>query len=627
MSKERIFELIRKEEAVLFAGAGMSMYAGYPSGTHLAEIFYNELTNDVKQQIEFTTNLSKLSNDIYYLKGRSKNYMIEILKREYQKEPKSIEVHQLVAKIPQIKTIITTNYDTLFESTNKNIEVIRKSADCATANQKKQCLYKIHGDLTDTTNLILTNFDYQNYFVKEKEQSVFWNAVKTKLIENHIIFMGYSLDDSNIQIIIEKIISELGDHRKEMFFVAPSVSPAKLKFLQLNGIEYIQATAEELCKEIDEDLKNNYFLGLSKGIGSADTAFDFAKYNNIDIGLSKSRNFYIVDKLASLNGIQKNEVKFKIEGENESTKKLIDSINGKDFDDIQLNSDVLKEYSHFFNGIRINNQENISSIYIKKMPSISGMFNFVFEDGYELYNYYLEIFIARPSENQAKMKIKANDFEIILTIDFASNENDHKINIEIVPAKSIKSVKNGLIFYSILSRITANQKFKMFKENKLIYSYTKITMFEKNTFDAYYLFGYFNRLRKIENYFDVVFSEIKLKKGNEQKLNYIMAYIEKTTLEEDFHGITFSNDNKEEFEHILSMGEKETVLVLTEKEKSTFKLHGIDFTIGYLHKYVKDAYLDNLDDLKRDSSKKISMKSRSNMLYYHFSDDKTMITQ
>lgn len=29
MAKDRIFELIRKEEVVLFVGAGMSLYAGY----------------------------------------------------------------------------------------------------------------------------------------------------------------------------------------------------------------------------------------------------------------------------------------------------------------------------------------------------------------------------------------------------------------------------------------------------------------------------------------------------------------------------------------------------------------------------------------------------------------------
>ncbi|TAF08841.1 MAG: hypothetical protein EAZ75_10155 [Flavobacteriia bacterium] len=627
MSKQRIFELIRKEEAALFVGAGMSLYAGYPSGAKLAEIIYNNLTSDLQKDINLSTDLPKLAEDIYYLKGGNKNFLIEVLKKEFQKVPSSTETHQILAKIPQIKTIITTNYDTLIESNNKNIEVIRKSADCATANLKKQCLFKIHGDLTDTTNLILTNSDYNNYFVKEKEQSVFWNTVKTKLIENHVIFIGYGLEDSNILNIIEKIINELGDNRKEMFFVAPSIQPAKLKFLQLKGIEYVQAKGEELFKEIEEDLKYNYIPGLNKGIGNADTAFDYAKLNNIDIGLSKSNDYYIVDKLSSLSGLSNNEVKFKIEGENKNTKKIIDSIRGKDFDDVQLSGDLLKEYSHFFNGIRINNQENIKSIYIKKMPSVFGMFNIVCEDGFELDNYYLEFFIATPNDDQAKIKIKANDFEILLTIDFTKDSQSQKIHIQITPNEKITSTKNGLNFYNILSRITANQRIKFFKDNKLFYNHKDRIAFEKDSFDAFFLQNYFTKLRKIENYFDVQFTDIVFSKMNEKNIRYIDAYINKIVLKENFEGMTFKNDNKEEFNYLLSKGKNETVLVTSEKQKLQLKLHGINFTIGYLHKYVQDAFIENYNDLINGVTEEFNMKSKSNSIYLQFTDNDTMITQ
>lgn len=517
MSKERIFELIRKEEATFFVGAGMSLYAGYPSGAILAEILYNNLTSDLQKQIDFTSNLPKLAEDIYYLKGGNKNYLIEMLKKEFQKVPTSSETHQLLSKIPQIKTIITTNYDTLFETTNKNLEVIRKSADCATANAKKQWLFKIHGDLSDTSNIILTNSDYNDYFVKDSEKSIYWNTVKTKLVENHIIFIGYALEDSNIMVIIEKILNELGDNRKEMFFVAPSIAPAKLKFLQQKGIEYIQATSEDLIKELDEDLKYNYLPGLTKGIGTADTALNFAIENNIKLDLSKSKDAYIINNVSSLEGTAKTEVKFNIEGEDEKTKKIIDSLRGKDFEDIRLSGDLLKEYNHFFNGIRINSQDDIKSLYIKKVPSLFGLFDIACEDGFELDNYNLEIFIANPNKNQAKMKIKANDFDILITLDFAKNSENHKIHIGIEPSKSIKSVKSALNFYNILSRITSNQKFKMFQQSKLIYNYPGKIVFDKEAFDANFLFDYFSKLKKIENHFDVRFSEISLDEISEKK--------------------------------------------------------------------------------------------------------------
>jgi NAD-dependent SIR2 family protein deacetylase len=192
MEKERIFELIRKEEMILFAGAGLSLYAGYPSGNSLARIMYDNLTLTQRNAIDFTPDLLKLAEDIYNLKSGNKNYLIEILKREFQKDPVSTEIHNILAKIPQIKTVITTNYDTLFETTNKNLEVIRRSSDYSIANLKKQQLFKIHGDLSDTKNIILTKSDYNNFFIENKDETVFWTAVKDRLASNHILFIGYA---------------------------------------------------------------------------------------------------------------------------------------------------------------------------------------------------------------------------------------------------------------------------------------------------------------------------------------------------------------------------------------------------------------------------------------------------
>ena len=108
MASERIFELIRKEEVVLFAGAGMSMYAGYPSGAKLSQILYDNLSDDIKPDIEFTYNLPKLCDDIFQLKGGNKSYLLEILKKEFKRTPISTETHKLLAAcvIALVPTVI-----------------------------------------------------------------------------------------------------------------------------------------------------------------------------------------------------------------------------------------------------------------------------------------------------------------------------------------------------------------------------------------------------------------------------------------------------------------------------------------------------------------------------------------
>ena len=74
MNKESLFELIRKEEVVLFVGAGLSIYAGFPSGNELKKIFIENLTLKEKENIDLEQKLDGLTEDIYRIKGNNKNF-------------------------------------------------------------------------------------------------------------------------------------------------------------------------------------------------------------------------------------------------------------------------------------------------------------------------------------------------------------------------------------------------------------------------------------------------------------------------------------------------------------------------------------------------------------------------
>lgn len=285
MSKERIFELVRNEELLLFVGAGMSRYAGYPSGAELAEILHENLPSDLREHIVLTWDLSEIADNIYQVKGQNRNYLLDTIKKQFNKIPNSLETHRLLAKIPHFKTIITTNYDDLIERTNNHIDIVRKNSDYSYTTSKKQILFKIHGDFTDQDTIILTKTDYIKYFSQDKGQTVFWNAIKDRLASNHILFVGYSLEDSNILTIIDKILNELGEHSKEMYFVAPSITHVKLQTLRNKGIEFIESTGEDLIDEIYKDLCLNYFPKLRKGRGTADTAINFARENNLNVSI------------------------------------------------------------------------------------------------------------------------------------------------------------------------------------------------------------------------------------------------------------------------------------------------------------------------------------------------------
>src|SRR5690606_85575 len=163
----------------------------------------------------------------------------------------------------------------LIEITNNHIDIVRKNSDYSYTTSKKQVLFKIHGDFTDKDSIILTKTDYTKYFSRDKDQTVFWNAIKDRLASNHILFVGYSLEDSNILTIIDKILNELGEHSKEMYFVAPSIKHVKLQTLRNKGIEFIESTGEDLIAEIYEDLRLNYFPKLKRGKSFTNELYTF----------------------------------------------------------------------------------------------------------------------------------------------------------------------------------------------------------------------------------------------------------------------------------------------------------------------------------------------------------------
>ena len=621
MDKERLFELIRKEEVLLFAGAGFSIYAGYPSGKDLAKTMYANLTPSQQNEIQLTADLLQVAEDIYNLKNCTKNYLIEILKKEFQKEPTSIETHEILAKIPQIKTIITTNYDDLFESTNKKLQVIRRSSDYSTTVSKNQNLFKIHGDLTDTKNIILTKSDYNNFFIENKEETVFWNAVKDKLASNHILFIGYSLEDSNIIVIFERILRELGENRKELFFVAPSITSTKRKYLAIKGIEFIQSTGEDLIKDIFEDLKLNYFPGLSKGEGTADIAFNFGSLNQIKVHLSKHQESLKIHSFTSLKGLVKNEVKFNLDTTKRDSKKMLDSLRGKNFDDVLIEGEYIKDWSLFMDGFRML-KDNVSKVWVKKVPNIQGLFDIEFEDGFELENYKIDVFIINPKEDEWHLKIVLLDFVVIVEMEFNNKNNNTKFNINITPNEQITSVKNGLSFYNIISRMAHNKSFTLFKNNTLFYTYSYKIPLEEDPLDAHYLLNYFQKLKKIEQHFLVKFTNIIWAEINEKVIDKILSYIEKKTLKIDFLGFTFKNENQAEIENLLEICKDEGVFMVSENNKSTYNLHGLDFEIGYMQQIIEDAFIENAEDLKNSKTNEVSLKSKSNSMQIQFSNEK-----
>lgn len=135
---------------------------------------------------------------------RFKIYIAQLLSFLQYKEEVGIEVSEIKAMVKNVSSIITTNYDCFLEEVFKEAEFKPLVGNDIILSNPYGSIYKIHGCIEQPEKIIITDKDYQNFDEK-------YHLIKAHLlslfIHNPIIFIGYSMDDSNIRSILKTIFS------------------------------------------------------------------------------------------------------------------------------------------------------------------------------------------------------------------------------------------------------------------------------------------------------------------------------------------------------------------------------------------------------------------------------------
>lgn len=99
--------------------------------------------------------------------------------------------------------IITTNYDLFFEEAFTDYKTfIGQDNLCFSAIQGVAEIYKIHGSVAEPETIVINDSDYQTFREKGKYLA---SKLLTIFMEYPIIFIGYSLGDTNIRDILADI--------------------------------------------------------------------------------------------------------------------------------------------------------------------------------------------------------------------------------------------------------------------------------------------------------------------------------------------------------------------------------------------------------------------------------------
>ncbi|CAG0947922.1 hypothetical protein ANRL1_04714 [Anaerolineae bacterium] len=110
-------------------------------------------------------------------------------------------------KSVRVASIVTTNWDSLLEELFPTYERRVGSNEILSSSFDSLAeIYKIHGSADDPLSLVVTKEDYASF--KRR-----WPYITAKLltffVEYPVVFLGYSLSDSNVQEVLEDVFSAL----------------------------------------------------------------------------------------------------------------------------------------------------------------------------------------------------------------------------------------------------------------------------------------------------------------------------------------------------------------------------------------------------------------------------------
>jgi len=118
------------------------------------------------------------------------------------------------------KTVFTTNYDKLFEQASKGgfrLHPVRSETISDDLRLGEPVFVRLHGSTDAMNDLVLTRTDFAG--VTKAGKDVF-NALKALSLTSTILFVGYSLDDPDIQLILQEV-GRPGPTPEAHFMLAP----------------------------------------------------------------------------------------------------------------------------------------------------------------------------------------------------------------------------------------------------------------------------------------------------------------------------------------------------------------------------------------------------------------------
>ncbi|KON47722.1 hypothetical protein AL013_07060 [Mariprofundus ferrooxydans] len=178
-------------------------------------------------------------------------------------QPSSI--HESILKIDP-KIIVTTNYDDIYDSYCRtgmardgyNICKYYEKHLVADLRSPVRLVVKAHGCVSDPAQIVLSR---SQYFMERQNNSTFYSVLDALFITHTLLFIGYSMSDPDIQLVLENSSIAAPSAHPHYAFIQDNISDdIESALAKSYNIQYLK------YPEGDHDYANEAIIDLAESV-------------------------------------------------------------------------------------------------------------------------------------------------------------------------------------------------------------------------------------------------------------------------------------------------------------------------------------------------------------------------
>lgn len=196
----------KTQKLILFVGSGISQSLNLPSWNELIDKIAHELGYNPEIYKTFGSNYALA--EFYKLVKGDIGPLRSMMDRDWHSPQIKIEdsiIHKLIVSA-NFPIIYTTNYDRWIEKAfdyyNKKYTKIISVSDITKIKNDQTQIVKFHGDFDADKSIVLTE---SSYFERLEFETPLDIKLRSDVLGNSVLFIGYSLTDINLRFLFYKL--------------------------------------------------------------------------------------------------------------------------------------------------------------------------------------------------------------------------------------------------------------------------------------------------------------------------------------------------------------------------------------------------------------------------------------